>query len=270
MMTTKLHPEMRAWQYRSLLGQLDQIQLHAESGDCPCIMKDLDPPEYCLAKHCLSVSTLSAETAAMDEGNRDMLMELADSAIEMHEKVKQFMCHKEDLPDLVPWARGWRKKLEAIYYNQSCKIASLHQEPTVCSFLNSALVDESQAGEKYREVAFAARHEHMGDVAHTLSGIARTEDSHFHKIEKLVEKNCQGVISQEIEEGAVMEKTKLPVCTPTQRESREQCIPDLKARNREVGCSREEGTGSKKCPSPFAVCTKAMGCRLGRAKELVA
>jgi predicted aspartyl protease len=134
--------DMLSWQRRTLLGQLDQIQLHAESGDCPCIMKDLDPPEFCLAKHCLSVSTISAETAAMDKDNSKMLQDLSDEAAEMHEKVKDFMCHKADLPDLVPWARAWRKKLEKIYYSTSCKV-KLKQEMT-CTLNQSIKVGCTQ------------------------------------------------------------------------------------------------------------------------------
>ena len=64
------------------------------------------------------------------------------------------------------------------------------------------------------------------------------------------------------------EKSKLPICTASQAKDRESCILKVKERNVEAGC-RPEGTGSKKCPSAFAVCTASVGCRPGNRKEKV-
>lgn len=113
--------DILSWQYKTLLGELQQIELHVSSGDCPCILKDLDPAEYCLAKHTLNVATLAAETANMDRANAKLLAELNDSAIEKHDGVKTFVCHKGDLPELAEWARSYRKKLEPVYYACSRK-----------------------------------------------------------------------------------------------------------------------------------------------------
>jgi len=62
-------------------------------------------------------------------------------------------------------------------------------------------------------------------------------------------------------------KGEFPVCSPSRAEARESCIREVKERNIEAGC-RPEGTGSKKCPSAFAVCTASVGCRPGRKGEL--
>jgi hypothetical protein len=58
-------------------------------------------------------------------------------------------------------------------------------------------------------------------------------------------------------------KSKLPVCDTDQRAKREECIYQLKAANKDNGC-KPEGDGSKRCPSPFAVCTASVGCRVKR------
>jgi hypothetical protein len=108
--------DMLSWQLKTLLGQIQQIELH-ESGDCPCILNTQDPPERCLGKHLLNISTLSRETANMSSQNKDWLLKLAAEANERHEQFRRFICHTEDLPKLTDWARNWRKQyIEPIYY----------------------------------------------------------------------------------------------------------------------------------------------------------
>lgn len=143
--------DILTWQFKTLLGELQQIELHVSSGDCPCILKDLDPAEYCLAKHTLNVATLAAETANMDKPNAKMLADLNETAIDKHDKIKQFVCHKGELPELVEWARGFRKKIEPLYYSCSRR-ANMHQEVTcethqhaemeVCPACIAALADK--------------------------------------------------------------------------------------------------------------------------------
>ena len=114
--------EMLSWQLKTLLGQVQQIELH-ESGDCPCILNTQDPPERCLGKHLLNISTLSRETANMSSQNKEWLLKLAGEANERHEQFKKFICHTEDLPKLTDWARNWRKQyIEPVYY--ACKVIS--------------------------------------------------------------------------------------------------------------------------------------------------
>jgi hypothetical protein len=111
---------MLSWQLKTLLGQIQQIELH-ESGDCPCILNTEDPPERCLGKHLLNISTLSRETANMSSQNKEWLLKLAREANERHEQFKRFICHTEDLPKLTDWARNWRKQyIEPIYY--TCEV----------------------------------------------------------------------------------------------------------------------------------------------------
>jgi len=62
--------EMLSWQLKTLLGQVQQIELH-ESGDCPCILKHPGSSERCLGKHLLNISTLSRETANMSSQNKN-------------------------------------------------------------------------------------------------------------------------------------------------------------------------------------------------------
>jgi hypothetical protein len=109
-------PDMLHWQYKTILGQIDQVTLHASDDSCPCNQVALDPPEYCLGKHLLDVSTLASETSLMDEPHRDMLEGLASEASAYHEKAKEIYCKGGTWPDLEAWSRSWRKKLEPIYY----------------------------------------------------------------------------------------------------------------------------------------------------------
>ena len=112
--------DMLSWQFKTLLGQIQQIELH-ESGDCPCILNTQDPPERCLGKHLLNISTLSRETANMSSENKEWLLKLASEANARHEQFKRFICHAEDLPKLTDWARNWRKQyVEPVYY--TCEV----------------------------------------------------------------------------------------------------------------------------------------------------
>jgi len=121
-MPTKLDSskDMLLWQYKTILSELQQIELH-ENGDCPCILSDLNPPEKCLGKHSLNVFSLCSETAQMDSANATMLLGIAEEANEYHEKFREFICHRGELPDLREWARLSRKKIEPLYYACSVK-----------------------------------------------------------------------------------------------------------------------------------------------------
>ena len=107
-------PAMLSWQFRTLLAELSQVTLHAADESCPCNQVDIG--EYCLAKHLLNVQSLASETSLMDDGNREILEELASEALEYHEKAKTIYCKGGEWPDLAEWSRGWRKKLEPLYY----------------------------------------------------------------------------------------------------------------------------------------------------------
>lgn len=61
-------------------------------------------------------------------------------------------------------------------------------------------------------------------------------------------------------------KNKLPVCTVEQIGKRERLILKMKQKNIDAGCPTPEGTGSKKCPTVFAVATKVVACRPGSTK----
>ena len=123
MIKTDSSKDMLAWQLKTLLGEVQQIELH-ETGDCPCLLNTLEPQENCLGKHLLNISTLSNETANMSSQNAEWLSRLAEEANERHEKYKKYVCHKDDLPVLTNWAREWRKRyIEPVYYACSAKKA---------------------------------------------------------------------------------------------------------------------------------------------------
>jgi len=124
-------PSMLQWQYRTMLGELSQVTLHSVDDSCPCNQVALDPPEYCLGKHLLTIWSLGLETALMDEPNADMLEDLASEALEHHEAAKTIYCKGGTWPDLATWSRNWRKKIEKIYYTCGTKMSqdnvTLHQ-----------------------------------------------------------------------------------------------------------------------------------------------
>jgi len=120
-----------------------------------------------------------------------------------------------------------------------------------------------------------------------------------HKIEKLVEGHCQAkstpseksiikdwsklrdwelnelasrgyekAIEEKRRRKAQMHASKLPVCSRSKVAKLEHCILSVKERNAESGCRKPEGTGSKNCPSAFAVCQTLVGCRFGSGKTV--
>jgi hypothetical protein len=91
--------DMLSWQFKTLLGEIQQIELH-KTGDCPFILNTKNPPERCLGKHLLNMSTLNQETANMDSQNKEWLHKLAKEANERHEQFREFICHTEELPEL--------------------------------------------------------------------------------------------------------------------------------------------------------------------------
>jgi hypothetical protein len=124
--------KMLDWQYSQMLWDLGELQRHASDPTCPCrLSKDLG--ENCLAKHSLALSGIAAETAAMDAGHFELLMDLSAEAKEKHEGMRAFLCDKEDEPEFMDWSRQWRKKVEPLYYYGYCKL-ELHQDKTtVCT-----------------------------------------------------------------------------------------------------------------------------------------
>lgn len=108
---------MLAWQYRSILEELNELQRHASDPSCPCVLSDAG--EYCLHKHTLGLHTLAKETGSMDATHNDMLETMAEEALAQHNALKdRITCGKQhkDEKDTVEWARQWRKKIEPIYY----------------------------------------------------------------------------------------------------------------------------------------------------------
>lgn len=126
-MTTKevkSHPAMLQWQYRTIMAQLDHVFLHASDGSCPCNQVDMGRDgqhysEYCLGKHLNDVNSLCLETAFMDAPNREWLEDMAEEALDLHNKAREIYCAGGEWPDLAEWAREGRKKIEAVYY--SCR-----------------------------------------------------------------------------------------------------------------------------------------------------
>ncbi len=118
--------EMLRWQYKNIIAELQQLQLHASDGTCPCLYANAG--EYCLPKHALMVASLASETVAMDPANTALLQQLADEANQAHETLRDHVCGQgEDIP-LLSWSREWRKKVEAVYY--TCDVAALRAKKT--------------------------------------------------------------------------------------------------------------------------------------------
>ncbi|MBN1366764.1 MAG: hypothetical protein JW967_02420 [Dehalococcoidales bacterium] len=120
-MKTKSSADMLTWQYRALIEELSHVTLHAGDDSCPCNQVELDPPEYCLGKHLLMVSSLARETALMDEAHRKILADLNTEALEYHNKAKTIYCKGGTWPDLEKWSRNWRKQIEPVYYSCNAK-----------------------------------------------------------------------------------------------------------------------------------------------------
>jgi hypothetical protein len=124
--------DMLAWQWRSMIEELQELQRHLSDPSCPCILADSG--EFCGPKHALGLHTLAKETVAMSPKDAEMLEQLAEEALAQHIALKdRIVCSKphRDEKDTVEWSRQWRKRLEPIYYACSVK-AHLKQEPAHC------------------------------------------------------------------------------------------------------------------------------------------
>jgi len=83
------------------------------------------------------------------------------------------------------------------------------------------------------------------------------------ELNELAGKGYEKAIEEKRRREAHMHKSKLPACDSEQAKLLERCILDIKERNTEAGC-KPAGTGSKKCPSAFAVCNASIGCHAKR------
>lgn len=118
--------EMLNWQYKNIIAELQQLQLHASDSTCPCLYAN--EGEYCLPKHALMVASLASETAAMDPANAELVQQLADEANQAHETLRNHVCGQGEDIALLSWSREWRKKIEAVYY--ACDVAALQAKKT--------------------------------------------------------------------------------------------------------------------------------------------
>lgn len=159
----KTSNDMLMWQYRVILQQLDQIQLHSSDSTCPCSLRD--EGEYCIPKHLNLLNSLGNETAAMDSNpdNSLMFFDLGDEAAERHLATKDHVCGKGEDLDLVTWARNWRKKIEPLYYacdtdkGKKGKL-KLHEDVDLARFFEPVQYPEP------RPVSFLIRSSSMGVI----------------------------------------------------------------------------------------------------------
>jgi len=105
---------MLEWQYRTVIAELQNLQLHVSDPTCPCSLADIG--EWCIPKHVLTVASMAGETMAMDSPNADMWAALQEEATEKHLEAKAAICREGEAPELLSWGRDWRKRLEVLYY----------------------------------------------------------------------------------------------------------------------------------------------------------
>jgi hypothetical protein len=131
----KSDKSMLDWQYKMLLAELQQLQLHMTDATCPCSLSSIN--EWCVPKHLLSVASLAQETAAMDPDHFDMLIDLGTQATEKHNAAKEVVCGSGSI-EILDWARGWRKRIEPLYYACGFK-ASGHPSGSVLGKIEEIL-----------------------------------------------------------------------------------------------------------------------------------
>ncbi len=187
---------MLQWQWRSMLEELNELQRHLSDPTCPCTLADAG--EYCGQKHALGLHTLAKETIAMAPEYQEMLEELADEALTQHEALNtRIVCNVHDPreKDTVLWSRQWRKRIEPIYYRQ-CKLknAKMKQDAsTLCAAINASIIDESDAGADYHNMAQEAKNAGLPDVAKTLNKISRQEAKHSDILTDISNRHCPGM-----------------------------------------------------------------------------
>jgi hypothetical protein len=181
--------DMLAWQWRSMIEELQELQRHLSDPSCPCILADSG--EFCGPKHALGLHTLAKETIAMAPAHAEMLETLAEEALAQHIALKdRIVCSKphKDEKDTVEWSRQWRKRLEPIYYACSVKgKGKMHQDgKEFCHFAASIGPNAAQTllqeGSTSRQmIADVEQPHHCYDAAQkpqvTISGKCKGKES---------------------------------------------------------------------------------------------
>lgn len=284
-------PQMLEWQYKTLLKELQQMQLHAADPSCPCTWAESG--EHCLPKHSLNVVSLAEETAAMDPPNAALLYELQESATEMHQILKAGDCGEGEDTDVVTWSREWRKKIEPIYYSCTmqqpaitCSKEDVMSTP-ICELkteeLEQADLERKRTLKDYLEVRLRSLQSYkdwtsmwadrpekemlgrMDEVENTLMVI---EHSPTIARMKQADPVLKEIASQVCGAGLCSTDSELPICTPAERKKLRSCVRKVQKKNVKAGC-RPGGEGTAECPVPYAVCYTAIGCRpatRGRAR----
>lgn len=232
--------DMIRYQLTMLYAQCQLLGDHAIDHErCACEMKD-ETSEFCIPKHCIAIAEgYCTETIAMTDNPdlKNTLARIKNGTSDLRREYEDAVARGKKPPyaAITEFAREARKALEPFLFSYKGTVAVKQVEETVALLSNYCF----KRGENMHEL-------HQADplLAEIASQICQT-GACFARGDK---------------------KGKLPVCSPAQREARERCLLAVKERNVEAGC-KPEGTGSKKCPSAFAVCTTSIGCRLGRAKE---
>jgi len=305
------HPDMLAWQYRTLIAELSHVNLHASDDSCPCHQVGLDPAEYCLGKHLLNIYSLAGETANMNAAHRELLEELAEEALKHHETARKIYCEGGKWPDLAQWSRDWRKKLEPYYY--SCRSPKKIKRLAKSVELSNSYGQESRAMAEQKNIlnhpvyidimvenpatGKQKVYRALVDTGATFVGLPPSEIAELGL--EVVSENvpmleASRMVFKKIYEARIIyrgqkfplavQETTVPLfgvmaleqfrlkVNPekgTLEESSpyyfallqknvkggklERCIVKIKRKNIEKGCL-PEGSGSKRCPNPFAVC----------------
>jgi hypothetical protein len=174
--------KMLNWQYKQLIGELQELQRHASDVTCPCRLS-ADLGENCLCKHSLGLFILAGETAAMDSANNDMLDQLAVEANDKHEKMKGFLCQKNDEPEFIDWSRQWRKKLEKLYYYSCSTKAKLKEDALAGLFEKTAPLIRISGNCKDAKCEFKVTHTKRTEaIANSIKAIPHSIDEVLRQI----------------------------------------------------------------------------------------
>ena len=267
--------KMLNWQLRKLIGQLLLLQDHALSTDCPC--ETDDTMEYCIPKTLLAIQAYAEETILMTDNHKlkDLLTNIAGAADDLSRAYQEAPEDKRPYSDIATFARDARKELEPFLwqYKQSFpnstqgqpKLLSgvaMRQERRWCYKLKGGkcytqdelddlmLAHDPEMLERLRTPGETISLEEMRKELKT-GGEVKMADPLLAEITKQI---CSTGICL----AKSKKKSKLPICTASQKKARESCIRQLKPRQK---------AGELK--SAYGICTAAIGCRPGRKGKIL-
>ena len=259
--------EMQNWQLTMLYAQLQLLGDHAGDYErCVCEKKD-ETGEFCVAKHLTAIAEgYCTETIPMtgDDSLKQVLSQIRNGATDLRREYLKAMSEGKEpaYDDIVEFARDARKELEPYLWRYkthqpASDYITLHQaEPRWCYGVKSV---DTQLG-RFAPALFS----------NICTGGKCYNGGEVKMADPILAEITRQICSTGICLAEPKKRSKLPICTASEKKKLESCILAVKAKlpaKCEPYWSKPANKQPEDCVNPWAVCRASLGCRLGSRKE---